>query len=655
VRVLLSALAIASLAGACGPSEGAETGSDARVDVVDAGAFDARERADAPVVVLMIGDGMGQGQLEAASLYAYGEPGRLFLEGMPRRGQIRTASLSGFTDSAAAATAMATGELTYNGRVGLDRRGDPAETLVELAHRIGLRAGVVSTSSLPHATPAGFTAHRDSRGQYVEIAGDQALLVQPDVMLGGGWRYFLPAGEGSVRTDEGLIAPLQAAGYDVVFSSAELHALPAPGPGDRVAGLFAADHLDYVIDRDDGTTQPTLAEMSIAALAYAEASPNGFFLVIEGARIDMASHGNDLRRAITETLAFDEAVRAVSEWAASREDVTILVTADHECGGLDVIAPRPAGVLPDVTWRWGEHTNARVDIFGSGPGSELLDGVVADHVAVHAVIEALLLGEAPSLPERTLQPDGNLGELRHLAASQLNATSFGAGFNQLDALRVDADAYGLAVGVEGVFESGHNAVVLLVDVDLGAGTGYGAIGATLSDGTGRIDLILSSMSVDAPAVPGFGVDYAVASFGGREGRREDLIQDAGLRGFVPPRGEIDNLYWYGTPSTFGEGVRTSGVSIAPTAGEGWEVLLPWDALYPDHGGGVPIGATVGIAVVLVNDDGGYTSNQSLPPFAAGTVSSPGRDPIALPGVVRFVVDSDLDGEGDGDEAPAALP
>src|SRR5690606_17222035 len=102
-------------------------------------------------------------------------------------------------------------------------------------------------------------------------------------------------------------------------------------------GLFAPEHLDYVRDRSPRSSQPTLAKMSRAALRVLERNTNGFFLMIEGARIDMASHQNDIDRAIAETLAFDEAVAAVVDWIGPRQNVVLVVTADHECGGLQVI------------------------------------------------------------------------------------------------------------------------------------------------------------------------------------------------------------------------------------------------------------------------------------------------------------------------------
>jgi alkaline phosphatase len=629
----------------------------------DAGQLDAGERdggtPDAggpgrPAVILMIGDGMGKGQLEAASHYGHGRAGALFLESLPHSAQVLTGSLSGITDSAASATSLATGVRTFNGRVGLDRYGNPVQTLVELAHARGQRAGIVSTASLPHATPGAFSAHRMTRHDYLGIAEDQALRVRPDVMLGGGRRYYLPAGSGSDRSDDGLISPLQAAGYQVAFTREELQASSASSSS-KVLGLFAANHLDYVQDRPAGTTEPTLTELSLAALRHLEPSEKGFFLMIEGARMDMASHLNDLPRTIGETLDFDQAVRAVTEWAKDRPNTTVLVTADHECGGLTVVQGRGAGVLPEVQWRWGEHTNDLVGLWGMGEGTDRFDGQLVDQRWIHALVRARLTGEALSVPERLLVADGHLADLRHRAASQQVESGFGPGLNQLDRLWIDADAHGLSLGLEGLWEWNKNALVLLLDVDFGAGTGPARLAGALGDLTGKADALVTNLSLDAPAVSGFGVDFALVSWGGTDARLEDLIPNAGLRGLRAPYGQAGNFGWHPVATNFAQGVRTvSGTPSPLRPEEGYEAFIHWSVLYPGLDGKVPPNATIAVAAVLVNDDGGYTSNQALPPFPAGT-ANPGRIVTPLPGLLIFQVDSNGDGVADGDAAPTLLP
>lgn len=577
------------------------------------------------IVILMIGDGMGRGQREAASHFAHGAPGMLFLESLPNRGTVITSGPSGTTDSAASATTMATGRRAFNGAIGIDRDGVPAQTVVELAHELGMQAGVVATSAIPHATPAAFTAHKDSRHDLTEIASDQVTIVKPDVMLGGGAMYF-----GALYDD------LDAAGYALVRSSAELAAAPQTGP---LAGIFAEEHLAFTIARTPGTPEPTLTEVSRAALDRLDrASPDGFFLMIEGSRIDMASHGNMLPEAIGETIAFDETVKSVSEWAAGRDDVTLIVTADHECGGLQVIQGNGAGVLPDVTWRWPNHTNAAVGVYAQGPGSEVFDGTTVTHRTIHSVIESRLRGIPYAPPSDERIPDGRLADLPKVAAMQTNASGFGIGYNQLDALHLAADEHGLAIGVAGVFEQQHNAVVVLVDVDFGASTGPARLRGALTDTNGTADSILSSLNLDAPATAGFGADLALVTYGAMDPMLENTVTDAGLRGLRPPYGQANDLGWFGVAMNFGDDTKSLAAPAppqAPNAQRGLEAHIAWEQLYPN---GKPATPRIAIAVVLVNDDGGYTSNQALPAFPANT-ANPARVPTALPGIVVVDVDA----------------
>jgi alkaline phosphatase len=647
-RVAVAIVPALVVVGACGGDGGAGPGpNDARV--VDARVIDA-PAGPPPAVIVMIGDGMGPGQLDSASLYRHGATGRLFLQSLPRHGEVRTGGPSGITDSAAAATVMATGVYTLNGTIGLDRHGAAVPNVVEDAAARGWATGVVTTAMVTHATPAGFTAHVPAREQYLAIADQQAMTVRPDVMLGGGARYFLPAGEGSDRGDDGLLDDLAAAGYPIAGDRAALAAASSSG-ATRLFGAFTPDHLTYVLDREATTTEPTLAELSAAALAVLDRDPDGFFVMIEGGRIDHASHDNDLPRAIGETLAFDDTVAQVAAWARARGNVTLLVTADHECGGLEVVTPAAAGTYPTVRWRWGNHTNARVGIWGEGPGSEAIAGALIDHRWIHAITEARLADAPLAVPPREPMPDGELADLRHRAATQANATGYGVGFNQLDALWLDTTADGLFIGVAGLFQWQHNAVEILIDVDLdvGGGSGPASLHGAVTDATGVADRVLAASSVLAPATP-FGLDVVIVSLGGADPRLADLRDDGGLRGVRPPFGRPDDLAWLPAAVNFGA-VRPRDEPFAPLPGQGLEAFVPMAQLYP---AGLPVGAKVGVAVVLVNDDGGHTSNQALPPFPAGT-ANPGRTLTPLPGIAVYELDHDRDGVVDGATPPTILP
>jgi alkaline phosphatase len=631
-RALPLVLVVAGCAGATPIGGADDAGPDAIGDAVHP---DAPPAGPAPAVIVLVGDGMGTGQLDAASLFAHGATGLLAMQALPASGEVRTGGPSGITDSAAAATVMATGVYTHNGRIGVDRAGRPVETLIERAAARGWATGVVTTTAIPHATPAAFTAHVDSRADLAAIARQQAAGVA-DVVLGGGAQYFTALG-----------GELAASGYVVVATAAELAA--AAPTASRLFGAFAADHLTYVADRPADSTEPTLAEMAVTALGVLDRDPDGVFLMIEGGRIDHAGHANDLVHSIHETLAFDDAIDAVVAWARARGNTTVLVTADHECGGLAIAAPAPAGEYPDVTWRWLAHTNARVPIYGDGPGADAVAGAIVDHRWVYAIARARIDGAAVEPPAREPIPDGELGDLRHRAAVQAVASGFGEGFNQLDALWLDATEHGLMIGVEGVFEWGENAVELWIDADPGAATGPAGLAGAITDRDGAADAVLAASRVTAPGVPGFGVDVVVVSIGGADPHVEDRQADGGARGVRAPHGSPADLGWLGAAINFGA-VRTRAEALAAAPGQGMEAFVPWATLYP---AGRPAGARVAVAAVLVNSDGGFTSNQALPPFGADT-ANPGRALTALPGVVIYDVDADGDGVIDGDVAPVII-
>ncbi len=558
---------------------------------------------------------------------------------LPSQGRLRTASLSGITDSAAAGTAFAAGLKTFNARPGLDREDRPAQSLVELGRELGFRSGVVTTANVAHATPASFTAHHDNRADGFTIAAQQAAA-PPHVLLGGGAFYF-----------RSLVAPIEAQGY-LYVNDAEGLAAARPADG-RLLGIFAEDHLTYVHDRAPDSTEPTLAQMTAAALRVLDTGDEGFFLVVEGARIDMAGHINDLARHVEETLALDEAVRTALDWAEGRpEEVLILITADHETGDLRVVEPGEAGELPAVSWGRYRHTNQRVPIFGRGPHSELFAGAEHENTLVHAAIVAHMSGEPVRPPATPPLPDGRLEDLRHRPVEQGLESGFGEGHNRLDALYVDvANEASLAIGVEGLFESTDNAIVVLVDVDPGAGTGPARLVEAISDELGVADRILSQLNLAAPAVEGFGADFAVVSFATSDPELGELLDGGGLRGLRPPFGEASDLHWLPAALNFDEAVRVVDGPIEPTAARGFEVHIPLAELYPE---GLPPGAAVTLAAVLFNGDGGFMANQALPPFPAGT-ANPGRVVTALPGLVHFVLDSDGDARADGDAPPTLLP
>jgi alkaline phosphatase len=580
--------------------------------------------AAGPAILLFIGDGMGFEHVEGGGLYANGAAGSLRMETLPVQGQLRTASLSGVTDSAAAGTALATGRKTYNERLGMDRDLVAVANLVERARAAGLSVGIVTTDRLTGATPSAFVVHEEDRGDYGAVAAGWTTVL-PDLALGGGTADF-----------EALYTTMSA---QIVTTRTAL--LAAVNDGRPLFGVFAGTTFPYVVE---GYTseQPTLEEMTRYAIDYLDDDPDGFFLMVEGARIDHASHADDESSVFDEVVGFDDAVAIATDLSAtSPRDVTLLVTADHECGGLDVTGASGAGVIPASTWRWGEHTNADVPVFASGRLSTVLDGQRLDQLWVHAVLAAAIdqaaSVTAPSVP--TLA-DGYTGDLGPPVATQPWATSFGAGYNQLDGLYLTSDEDGLRVGVDGVFERGANGVLVFVDLDYGSGTGLGA-DLALSDSVDLLDSTITRTSLTL-SVAGAGFDAAFGALGAEEVGLTRLGDDVGLRGFTGDIGTPGDLHWLPAVSNYDDGNIAEGAAAADAAGtglteNGLETSLPWSSLFPT---GLPsAGTTVAVSVVLVNDGGDWASNQALPGLSSS--AEPGSAALDIIQVASL----DVDGSG----------
>lgn len=200
-----------------------------------------------------------------------------------------------------------------------------------------------------------------------------------------------------------------------------------------------------------------------------------------------------------------------------------------------------------------------------------------------------------------------------------------------------------------MFEWDKNAIEVLIDVDPGAGTGVHGLAGALTDVDGAVDRALAASHLTAgPAA--LDADVAVVSLGGADPHVEDFHDDGGARGLRPPYGAPGDLGWLPAAINFGD-VRARVLAHQPVPGQGLEAFVPWSVLYPN---GVPVGARLRLAAVLVDSTGGFTSNQFLPPARAGA-ANPGTAPIALPGVVEYVVDGDGDGIVDGDRPPTVLP
>lgn len=296
--------------------------------------------AEVKNVILLIGDGFGPTQFRAAQLYSQRVLGKdLKMVEVMNAG--RTAYLVNdtadaiVTESAAAAGQIATGERMTARALSMAADGKtPVRTVLEDAKAAkGIATGLVTTSGITDATPAAFASHVAHRSDEATVA-DQEIKAGVDVLMGGRKTFFLPeAVKGGKRKDgRNLMEEAAKAGYAVVETREQLLA----AKGDKVLGLFNMGNMSYEMDRA-ATQEPSLAEMTDATLKILSRSPKGFFAMIEGGRIDHAAHRNDPAGTIVDSIAFDEAVGIAFDFARKNPGTLLIVTADHETGGMGLI------------------------------------------------------------------------------------------------------------------------------------------------------------------------------------------------------------------------------------------------------------------------------------------------------------------------------
>ena len=324
-------------------------------------------------IVFLIGDGMGLAQVYAGLV---ANKGSLYIKTMPVSGFSKTNSSDKLiTDSAAGATAFSIGEKTYNGAIGVDKSEKPKKTILEMAEEKGLATGLIATCAITHATPASFIAHQQNRGMQEEIASD-FLKTDIDLFIGGGRMYF------DERKDErNLLFELEAKGYEVVTSIDSL----GYSKSDRIAALIEEEHpKPAALGRGD-----MLKDASEFALGKLKKNKEGFFLVIEGAQIDWGGHDNNVPYIVTEMLDFDKTVGEVLKFAARDRETLVVITADHETGGLTINGGDLETGVVEGKFTTGGHTAIAVPVFAFGPQAELFSGIMENTDIYFNFIEAL--------------------------------------------------------------------------------------------------------------------------------------------------------------------------------------------------------------------------------------------------------------------------
>ncbi len=310
-------------------------------------------------VIMMIGDGMG-----VAHIYAgyTANGGHLFLDNFKQIGFSKTQSSNNYiTDSAAGGTALSTGQKTYNGAIGVNTDTIAIKTILEMAEGKGLSTGLVSTSAITHATPASYIAHQGSRGSYEDIAAD-FLKTDIDVFIGGGYKHF------AVRKDgRDLTKDLQANGYQVLRDMDDI----AKVKSGKLAGLTADEHNEVYPKR-----LMNLPLSTQTALNILDQNKKGFFIMIEGSQIDWGGHANNTIYIVNEMLDFDQSIGKALEFASKDKETLIIVTADHETGGLALVGGDMKTGMVKGAYTTADHTGIMVPVFAYGPGAENFTGIM---------------------------------------------------------------------------------------------------------------------------------------------------------------------------------------------------------------------------------------------------------------------------------------
>ncbi len=304
-------------------------------------------------IIFFIGDGMGVAQVFAGITVN----GGLNIEQMPYIGFSKTQSADNYvTDSAAGGTALSTGTRTNNGAIGVDVNGDKLTTILEYAERNGKATGLVSTSAITHATPASFIAHQPKRSMYEEIAGD-FMDTDIDVFIGGGADFF------TKRVDErNLVLELNEKGYHVGYNIDEV----AEVNSGKLAVLTAVGHNPGYRDRGEMLTKSTSKAIEILD----NTDSKGFFLMVEGSQIDWGGHQNDASYVTGEVLDMDKALAEALKFAIEDRRTLVVVTADHETGGMTVNEGNPAEGYVKAGFTTGHHSAVMVPVYAFGAGAE---------------------------------------------------------------------------------------------------------------------------------------------------------------------------------------------------------------------------------------------------------------------------------------------
>ena len=323
-------------------------------------------------VIYLIGDGMGLNQLYAG-MTANG--GTLNVERCTHTGLAKTYSASSYiTDSAAGGTALATGNKTNNGMIGMNADSVTVKSVLSLAEEAGYATGLVATVRITHATPASFYAHQINRSMYEEIATDM-LTSGVDFFVGGGRNNFEERKDSLNYSDS-----LRSANYNIVYSIDSVEA-PVLLP---FGALCADDDMPQASERGDFL--PRAVDLAIKSL---DARGEGFFLMVEGSQIDYQGHGNNTEGVVDEVLDFDRAIKVALDFAERDGETLVVITADHETGGMTIMNGSYGDKTIEAQFNTGGHTGTMVPIYSFGPCADRFTGIM-ENTEIPLRIESVL-------------------------------------------------------------------------------------------------------------------------------------------------------------------------------------------------------------------------------------------------------------------------
>jgi alkaline phosphatase len=330
------------------------------------------QRADsskAKNVILMIGDGMGVAQIYAGLT---ANKGWLNLERFHSIGFSKTNSANRYiTESAAGATAISTGVKTHNHAIGVDSSDNPLPTILEIAEKNGLSTGLIATTSITDATPAAFTAHVPERDMQDEIALG-FLQSGVDIFIGGGKSHFTKRKDG-----RDLTVDLRKQGFKVLDNIDDI----VQTTSGKIAGFVS----DQPKSKGRGDQ---LKKASLAAIKILSQNNKGFFLMIEGSQIDDGGHENNIQHLTDEMIDFDQTIGAVLDFAAQDGNTLVIVTADHETGGLTLTGGDLRAGKVEAKFSTEDHTSVMVPVFAFGPGAEQFQGIYHNNTIFQKMMDA---------------------------------------------------------------------------------------------------------------------------------------------------------------------------------------------------------------------------------------------------------------------------